>query len=273
MSTELLTPKTESLHNSSPNQSSQPFEDAVEWTHSKSSGYMRLKYIFDRVVAISLLVVLWPLILVLWLAVKATSPGTGFYLQDRVGLDGKVFRVIKLRSMCRNAEAGGKLIWSNKADARVTPLGRVLRKLHLDELPQLWNVARGEMSLVGPRPERPEITISLENMIPGYHSRHRVRPGITGLAQVNLEPDTNINLTRKKQVLDVRYIENANWWLDLRLIFATSLRVFGVPGDTAMNFAKLRQDIYLYELEEVGYEFNKPDEELWNPTKGQQTSN
>ncbi len=271
MSTELLSPKTETIPNTSPNQLSQPLEDSVEWTHSKSSGYTRLKYIFDRVVAISLLLVLWPLMLVLWLAVKATSPGTGFYLQSRVGLNGKVFRVIKLRSMCRNAEAGGKLIWSNKADARVTPLGRILRKLHLDELPQLWNVACGDMSLVGPRPERPEITASLEKLIPGYHSRHRVKPGITGLAQVNLEPDTNINLTRKKQVLDVRYIENSNFWLDLRLMFATSLRVIGVPGEVAMNFAKLRQDICMYELEEVGFEFNKPDEELWNPTKGLNT--
>lgn len=266
MSTELLSLKNEQKSQNSPPKRLPP-EDSVEWTRTKVDGYVRLKYFVDRVVAISLLAVLWPLILVLWLAVKATSPGTGFYLQDRVGLNGKVFRVIKLRSMCRNAEKGGQLIWSNKSDSRVTPLGRLLRKLHLDELPQLWNVARGEMSLVGPRPERPEITVSLEKLIPHYHSRHRVKPGITGLAQVNLEPDTNVNLTRKKQILDCRYIENSNLWLDLRLIFATSLRVIGIPGDVAMGVAKLRQDIYLYELEEVGYQFNTPDEELWNPTK------
>ncbi len=267
MSTELLSPNQETNQHSSTSFRDLSFDDAGDWTRPKMNGYVRVKYLVDRLVAISLLFVLWPLILVLWLAVKATSPGAGFYLQDRVGLNGKVFRVIKLRSMCRNAEAGGKLIWSNKADARVTPLGKILRKLHLDELPQLWNVARGEMSLVGPRPERPEITVSLEKMIPRYHSRHRVKPGITGLAQVNLEPDTNVNLTRKKQVLDVRYIENSNWWLDIRLVFATSLRVVGIPGELAMNIAKLRQDIYLYELEEVGYEFNKSDEELWDPTK------
>ena len=138
----------------------------------------------------------------------------------------------------------------------------------MDEMPQFLSVLTGEMSLVGPRPERPEITASLEKLIPRYHARHQVKPGITGLAQVNLEPDTNVNLTRKKQVLDVRYIDNSNLWLDLRLIFATSLRVFGIPGHVAMDIAKLRQDIFIYELEEVGYEFETPEEELWNPSKG-----
>lgn len=242
-------------------------DDAEYWGESKNAGYFRCKYIVESVIAACLLVVLWPVILVLWLAVKATSPGTGFYTQSRVGLDGKVFKVVKLRSMCCNAEAGGKCKWSGKADKRVTRLGKVLRKLHLDELPQLWNVACGEMSLVGPRPERPEITFFLEQRIPHYHSRHRVKPGITGLAQVNLEPDENINSTRRKQVLDLRYIQNSGILLDLRLLFATSLRVFGIPGTIAMSVARLEQKIHNRELQAVGYEFDTPEKDLWSPSK------
>lgn len=241
-------------------------ESAASWTRPEYSGYFKYKYMFESAIAVCLLAVLWPVILALWLAVKASSPGKGFYTQSRVGLNGRIFKVVKLRSMCCNAELGGKFRWSNRADSRITPMGRILRKLHLDELPQLWNVACGEMSLVGPRPERPEITVSLEKLIPEYHMRHRVKPGITGLAQVNLEPDVNINSTRKKQILDLRYIENANTLLDLRLIFATSLRVIGIPGSTAMGFARLKQEIDHHELKAIGYEFDTPEKELWNPS-------
>lgn len=244
-------------------------ESPGNWTLSEYGGYFKFKYLLESAVAVCLLAVLWPVILILWLAVKASSPGNGFYTQSRVGLNGKIFKVVKLRSMCCNAESGGKFRWSNRADSRITPLGKILRKLHLDELPQLWNVACGEMSLVGPRPERPEITASLEKLIPGYHLRHRVKPGITGLAQVNLEPDININSTRKKQILDLRYIENANMLLDSRLIFATSLRVVGIPGTTAMVIARLRQHIDNHELQAIGYEFDTPEEELWNPSMAQ----
>lgn len=230
--------------------------------------YFQIKYAVDRVVALGLLTALSPIIACLWLAVRATSPGPGFYLQTRVGLNGKFFKVIKLRSMCCNAESNGECKWADKADSRITPLGKILRKLHLDELPQLWNVACGEMSLVGPRPERPEITSALEAFIPGYQVRHTVKPGITGLAQVNLEPDTNVNQTRKKQVLDLRYIDNSNPWLDMRLVFATGMRVLGVSGSQAMNIAKLKQEIEHYELVKVGYEFNTPEEMLWTPTQG-----
>lgn len=269
MSTELLSAnKTAEQLQGSFSNSSLPYDDSSEWIRPRSNGYIKFKYLIERGIAGCLLVALSPIILLLWLTVKATSRGTGFYMQTRVGQHGKVFKVVKLRSMCCNAERNGEFKWSTKADARVTSLGRILRKLHLDELPQLWNVARGEMSLVGPRPERPEITASLEKLIPRYHARHQVKPGITGLAQVNLEPDTNVNLTRKKQVLDVRYIDNSNLWLDLRLIFATSLRVVGIPGQVAMDIAKLRQEIFIYELEEVGYEFETPEEELWNPSEG-----
>ncbi len=243
------------------------YANLVTWEESRNEKYFKVKYLVESFVAACLLVVLWPVILVLWLAVKATSPGAGFYTQSRVGLDGKVFKVVKLRSMRCNAEAGGKCKWADKGDKRITPVGKVLRKLHLDELPQLWNVACGEMSLVGPRPERPEITFFLEQKIPHYHSRHCVKPGITGLAQVNLEPDEHINSTRKKQVLDLRYIQNSSLLLDLRLIMATSLRVFGIPGTVAMRIARLQQHIDKHELQAVGYEFDTPVEDLWSPSK------
>ncbi len=238
------------------------------WKFESKQTYFRIKYLVDRFIAISLLAILWPLIALLWLVVKATSAGSGFYSQTRVGLGGRLFKVVKLRSMRCDAEAGIP-VWSCKGDRRVTPIGKILRKLHLDELPQLWNVACGDMSMVGPRPERPEITGALENFIPNYHFRHVVKPGITGLAQVNLEPDTNVNLTRKKQVLDLRYIEKSNLWLDLRLVFATCLRVVGFSGSAAMNIAKLKQEIEDHELVEVGYQFNTPEEDLWTPAKGQ----
>jgi len=268
MTTELLNDlkKADQLQEPFPNHFVD-YTETVSCKESKNERYFKFKYLFESFAATCLLAVLWPFILVLWLAVKATSPGTGFYTQTRVGLEGKVFKVVKLRSMCCNAEAGGKCKWSNKADKRVTPLGKILRKLHLDELPQLWNVACGEMSLVGPRPERPEITVFLEQRIPYYHRRHSVKPGITGLSQVNLEPDEHINSTRKKQILDVRYIRNASILLDMRLLFATSVRVIGIPGTVAMTLARLEQEIQNQELQAVGYEFDTPEDDLWSPSK------
>ena len=231
-------------------------------------AYFHFKYLADRIVGWLLLLPAAPLIGLLWSAVKISSPGPGFYLQKRVGLNGRVFQIVKLRTMIAEAEQGGKIEWSNKQDIRVTKLGRILRKLHLDELPQLWNVARGEMSLVGPRPERPEITASLDKLIPGYHFRHRVKPGITGLSQVNLEPDSNINLTRKKQIIDLRYIRLASPWLDARMLLATSSRLIGISGDWSMRFAGLEQVISDDELASVDYEFDTLPHQLWDPTKG-----
>jgi lipopolysaccharide/colanic/teichoic acid biosynthesis glycosyltransferase len=229
--------------------------------------YFSRKYAIEQVIGWVLLVPFAPLIAVLWLLVKGTSSGPGFYLQTRVGLQGELFSIVKLRTMRCDAEAAG-IQWSGKGDPRVTRLGRVLRKLHLDELPQLWNVACGHMCLVGPRPERPEITRTLEKLIPGYQLRHVVKPGVTGLAQVNLEPDSNINLTRKKQVLDLRYVSSASFWLDARLLFATLLRIFGIKGDRAMRMNRLKQEISHRELEVVGYQFDAEESQLWNPNKG-----
>ena len=130
--------------------------------------FFRRKYVFDRLLGACLLVATAPLTMLLCAAVKLTSKGPGFYRQRRVGLDGKVFEIVKLRTMVVDSEPGGKAVWCVKRDPRITQLGRILRKTHLDELPQLWNVSKGERCLVGPRPERPEICDELASRIEGY---------------------------------------------------------------------------------------------------------
>jgi len=135
----------------------------------------------------------------------------------------------KIRTMRQDAESASGPVWTQVHDPRVTLLGRVLRKLHLDELPQLFNVLKGEMSLVGPRPERPEFVCVLAEAVPGYRDRLAVRPGVTGLAQVNLPPDSDIASVQRKLVLDCEYIEHGGLRMDLRLMLCTFLRIFKTP--------------------------------------------
>jgi lipopolysaccharide/colanic/teichoic acid biosynthesis glycosyltransferase len=188
----------------------------------------RLKRLRDLVVAFGLAIPVLPVILTIWVIVRATSTGPGFYSQVRVGRGGRNYRIYKIRTMTHNCEAGSGAKWSTKGDSRVTAVGRVLRKLHLDELPQLWNVVRGDMSLVGPRPERPEFVVPLSREIEGYAERHRVRPGVTGLAQIQLPPDSDVESVRKKLVLDRCYVDNGGFWLDLRIMFGTVLYLLGI---------------------------------------------
>ena len=230
-------------------------------------GFFRRKYVLDRIVGIAMLLPASLVIAVCWLLVKLTSRGPGFYRQTRVGCGGKTFELIKLRTMRVDAEANGIAWSSGKDDPRKTKVGSFLRKLHLDELPQLWNVACGHMALVGPRPERPEIIAFLEELIPDYQLRHTVKPGVTGLSQINIEPDTNINITRRKQVLDLRYIGRASHILDLRIIAATSLRMIGLKGQQVMTMMGLSQRINMQDLESVAYEFDVDESQLWSPGK------
>ncbi|MCO6457135.1 MAG: sugar transferase, partial [Pirellulaceae bacterium] len=178
--------------------------------------YLFWKGLLDRLTAAVLLVPGLPLLGLLIVLVRATSRGPGIYRQVRVGKDGREFTMYKLRSMRQDAEAGTGAVWSTSHDNRVTPLGRFLRRSHLDELPQLFNVLWGEMSLIGPRPERPEFVCVLEEQIDGYRDRLAVPPGVTGLAQINLPPDTDLTSVRRKQVLDLLYIDTASAWLDCR---------------------------------------------------------
>lgn len=175
----------------------------------------------------------------LWVVVKLTSKGPGIYAQKRSGKDGREFTMYKLRSMRVDAEKHGIQWCGGDADNRITPLGYWLRKLHLDELPQIINVLRGDMSFCGPRPERPEIVQHLEKCVPYYRSRLTVRPGITGYAQINLPADSDTVSVMKKQTLDLDYIENASLSSDIRMVGCTALRLVGVPGRLATKVAGL----------------------------------
>lgn len=211
----------------------------VETNPEALNSFFAKKYVFDRWIGWGLLIITAPITLFFWALVKLTSEGPGFYLQERVGLNGRVFKIVKLRSMVKNAEKPGEAVWCVKHDCRVTWLGAILRKLHLDELPQAWNVANGDMTLVGPRPERPELCPRLAEQVDDYYRRNSVKPGITGLAQINLPPDEDIEDVRRKQILDLHYIDHANAWLDFRMILATALRMIGIKGEVVMRWMKL----------------------------------
>ncbi len=209
------------------------------------SPYFHWKGRLDRCLAAILLIPGIPIIALLVVLVRLTSRGPGIYRQVRMGKDGQHFNMFKIRTMRVNAETETGPVWTQKRDPRVTLLGHVLRKLHLDEFPQLFNVLRGEMSLVGPRPERPEFVCVLAKSVPGYLNRLSVEPGITGLAQINLPPDTDLDSVRRKLSLDMEYIERAHGSLDLRMLFCTLVRLTGIPGELAMRMFGLRRDVHL----------------------------
>ncbi len=184
----------------------------------------------DAALAALLLVLTAPLIFLGAVLVKLTSPGPAFYRQTRLGRRRRPFAIVKLRTMTHNCEAATGARWSTgKSDPRVTRVGRFLRKTHIDELPQLWQVIRGEMSLVGPRPERPEFVAHLEEQIPGYGGRLAVHPGLTGLAQIQLPPDVHTDCVRRKLRYDLYYIKHQSLSLDLRILFGTAVHVLGLP--------------------------------------------
>jgi lipopolysaccharide/colanic/teichoic acid biosynthesis glycosyltransferase len=193
------------------------------------SWYRPVKTIIDITAALILLIVTAPLILLAALLVKLTSPGPAFYTQTRVGRQGRLFTIYKIRTMIHNCESLTGPRWSIPGDPRITWLGKILRLSHLDELPQLLNVLGGQMSLIGPRPERPEFIPELDKALPAYRSRLAVRPGVTGLAQVNLPADTDLDSVRRKLACDLYYIQNLSFWLDLRILVCTALYSVGVP--------------------------------------------
>ncbi|MEM1268961.1 MAG: sugar transferase, partial [Bacteroidota bacterium] len=178
--------------------------------------------------AVLLAIPVVPLLSFLCVAVKASSRGAAIYRQVRLGRGGRPFTMLKLRSMRHDAEAGTGAVWATVGDCRTTRLGRFLRWSHLDELPQLVNILRGEMAFVGPRPERPEFVEKLAAEIPHYRDRLAVLPGVTGLAQVNLPPDDSTESVRKKLVFDRYYIEHRSLGMDLRVLAATALRLLSI---------------------------------------------
>ena len=183
--------------------------------------YLMIKYVVETVVGLALLILFAPVILVAAVLVVLTSRGPAFYCQKRLGMHGRQFTVYKLRSMIQGAEAATGATWCQVNDNRITPLGQILRDTHIDELPQLLNVVLGHMSLVGPRPERPELAAKLQVQLPRFHERLKVRPGITGFAQLRLPPDTDLDSVRRKLAYDLYYVRNVNPWLDLRILVLT----------------------------------------------------
>ena len=190
-------------------------------------AYWVMKELFDRSLACTLLVLTAPLLFFLMVLVRLSSRGPAIYSQLRVGKGGHPFRIYKIRTMHNDCEKKTGPIWAERNDPRVTRLGRWLRRSHLDELPQLINVLKGEMSFVGPRPERPELFDSLQQQIPLFHLRVQVKPGVTGLAQIRQESDRTIRDVRRKLRYDLLYIRKSGLWLDLKLMIATFPRVFG----------------------------------------------
>jgi exopolysaccharide biosynthesis polyprenyl glycosylphosphotransferase len=184
-----------------------------------SSTYETVKRACDLIVAAAGLLVSWPLILGAAAAIKLTSPGAAIFRQERVGKGGRTFTIYKLRTMVVDAEKHtGAVLSAGKSDARITPVGRFLRATRLDELPQLWNVLRGDMSIVGPRPERPCFVAQFEREIPGYRERHEVAPGLTGLAQVSGGYAIEAEL---KLRYDLLYVYSCSFFLDLKIMLQT----------------------------------------------------
>ncbi len=180
-----------------------------------------VKRVFDVTVAMTLLIVFFPLMAMVAILIFLERRGPVIYRQERVGLRGESFVVLKFRSMRADAESDGKPRWAEREDPRVTALGRILRRSRIDELPQLLNVLKGEMSFVGPRPERPQFVTMLTDQVPFYAVRHSVKPGITGWAQVRYSYGANVEQSVKKLEYDLYYVKNNTLFLDLMILLET----------------------------------------------------
>ena len=202
------------------------FSDGFASGRMVSSFFKRA---FDIVASLLLLAIALPVIAITAVAIKLESNGPAFYRQRRVGLYNQPFDILKLRSMRQDAEIGGTAQWAAERDPRVTRVGRLIRKLRIDELPQTWTVLRGEMSFVGPRPERPQFVEQLEQHLPYYAERHMVKPGITGWAQINYPYGASVEDARHKLEYDLYYAKNYSPFLDL-LIMLQTLRVVLWPS-------------------------------------------
>lgn len=188
--------------------------------------YEFVKRLFDIVLSLFAAIFAIPIVLITCLIVVMESKGSPIYLQERLGKNGVKFNIYKIRSMRIDAEKNGPQ-WANKNDDRVTKVGKFIRKTRIDELPQLYNVLKGDMTIVGPRPERPIFTYQFEQETPGFVNRLQVKPGLTGLAQVNGGYELNY---KDKLKLDMEYIKNRGFLLDIKIILKTFLIVFSGEG-------------------------------------------
>jgi sugar transferase (PEP-CTERM system associated) len=193
----------------------------VSFSGIKKNIYtQKIERFIDISLCLSGLIITLPIILITSVLTKLGSKGKIFYIQERVGLNGKCFKLIKFRSMIVDAEAEGAT-WAIEGDSRITKVGKIIRKLRIDEIPQLWNVLKGDLSLIGPRPERPEFVSTLEKEIPYYSVRHSVKPGITGWAQVNYRYGASKKDTFEKLQYDLYYIKNKSLLLDIVILIKT----------------------------------------------------
>jgi len=192
--------------------------------------YLVLRRVLDIVVSFLGCILVLAIAPFVWLANQISSPGPLFYLQRRVGMSGRTYRLVKFRSMTVDAESKTGPIWASESDDRTTPVGRFLRKTRLDEVPQFWNVLKGQMSLIGPRPERPEMVSQLTQEIPFYRARHAIKPGITGWAQVKYKYGASIADARLKLQYDLYYIKHQGLYLDLHVLLRTIEVVLGFKG-------------------------------------------
>ncbi len=190
----------------------------------------KLKRVFDILVSLLILLITSPILIITSIAIKMDSKGPVFFKQERMGQNGKVFNILKFRSMINDAEKYTGPVWSQKDDPRVTRVGRIVRKMRIDEIPQMYNVLKGEMSLVGPRPERPFFVEKLSQEIPYYKRRLKVRPGITGWAQVKHKYDESIEDVKVKLRYDLFYIENMSIRMDFKIMLRTILVVLFGKG-------------------------------------------
>ena len=194
------------------------FEDG--FCHTSLHG--SLKRTQGVIVSFILLAILSPVLLLVAILIKLDSPGPVFFLQERIGLNGNVFRLIKFRSMFKGAETMSGPMVAQKNDSRVTRVGKVIRKTRLDEIPQLINIFKGNMDMVGPRPERPVFVEQLEKLVPYYELRHTVRPGLTGWAQVNYPYGDSLEDSKEKLQYDLYYVKHFSWYMDLLIILLTT---------------------------------------------------
>jgi sugar transferase (PEP-CTERM system associated) len=196
----------------------------------KSRTERLLKRSADLLLACLMLIVLFPLIVVIALLIKLDSKGPVIFSQERVGQNGKIYEVHKFRSMVEDAEKISGPVWAQDDDHRITRVGKIIRKLRMDELPQLWNVLKGEMSFVGPRPEREHFVKELEGLIPYYKERHTVKPGITGWAQVSYGYGASVDDAIEKLNYDLFYIKNMSFFMDLMIVLKTIKIVLFLKG-------------------------------------------
>jgi exopolysaccharide biosynthesis polyprenyl glycosylphosphotransferase len=206
-------------------------DDVIQMNDSAGYRLFRVaKRMLDLVMCVPLLLLLAAAIPLVALANALAAPGPLFYTQTRLGRGGKPFPIFKFRSMGTDAEKDGRAVWAQGSDARVTPVGRWLRRTRIDELPQCLNVLRGEMSMIGPRPERPEFVDALSAAIPFYRARHAVRPGVTGWAQVRFRYGSSVDDTRIKLEYDLYYVKHAGPLLDVQIMVRTAAIMLQMKG-------------------------------------------